>query len=65
MPQNNIYTVQELNRRIQDLISGEPWLGNLCVEGEITGFGRDKKGHCYFSLKDSSGVISAVMFAGK
>ena len=46
MPQNNIYTVQELNRRIQDLISGEPWLGNLCVEGEITGFGRDKKGHC-------------------
>ena len=65
MPQNNIYTVQELNQRIQELISGEPWLGSLCVEGEITGFGRDKKGHCYFSLKDSSGVVSAVMFAGK
>ncbi len=65
MPQNNIYTVQELNQRIQELISGEPWLGSICVEGEITGFGRDKKGHCYFSLKDSSGVISAVMFAGK
>ena len=65
MPQNNIYTVQELNQRIQELISGEPWLGSRCVEGEIPGFGRDKKGHCYFSLKDSSGVVSAVMFAGK
>lgn len=65
MPQNRIYTVKELNEGIQGLISGEAWLGNLCVEGEITGFGRDKKGHCYFSLKDASGVIAAVMFAGK
>lgn len=66
MPQqNNIYTVKELNERIQELVSGEPWLGSLGVEGEITGLGTDKRGHMYFSLKDPSGVLAAVMFAGK
>ena len=46
MPQqNNIYTVKELNERIQELVSGEPWLGSLGVEGEITGLGTDKRGH--------------------
>lgn len=64
MPQqNNIYTVKELNERIQELVSGEPWLGSLGVEGEITGLGTDKRGHMYFSLKDPSGVLAAVMFA--
>jgi len=66
MPQqNNIYTVKELNERIQELVSGESWLGSLGVEGEITGLGTDKRGHMYFSLKDPSGVLAAVMFAGK
>ena len=64
MPQqNNIYTVKELNERIQELVSGESWLGSLGVEGEITGLGTDKRGHMYFSLKDPSGVLAAVMFA--
>ena len=66
MPQqNNIYTVKELNERIQELVSGEPWLGSLGVEGEITGLGTEKRGHMYFSLKDPSGVLAVVMFAGK
>lgn len=65
MLQNSIYTVKELNEKIQELVAGEPWLGNLGVEGEISGLGRDKRGHMYFSLKDPSGVLSAVMFAGK
>lgn len=60
-----IYTVRELNLRIQELVAGEPWLGSLGVCGEIADFGRDKKGHIYFSLKDPSGMIAAVMFAGK
>ncbi|MFR5029567.1 MAG: exodeoxyribonuclease VII large subunit, partial [Coprococcus sp.] len=59
------YTVKELNERIQELVSGESWLGSLGVEGEITGLGTDKRGHMYFSLKDPSGVLAAVMFAGK
>lgn len=59
-----VYTVRELNERLQELICGEPWLGSLGVEGEITGLGRDKRGHMYFSLKDSGGVLSAVMFSG-
>lgn len=62
---STIYTVKELNEKIQELVSGEPWLGSLGVMGEITGLGRDKRGHMYFSLKDASGVLSAVMFAGK
>lgn len=65
MPQINVYTVKDLNLRLQELIGGEPWLNSLCVEGEITGLGTDKRGHMYFSLKDPSGVLSAVMFSGK
>jgi exodeoxyribonuclease VII large subunit len=37
---------------------------NLLIEGEISNFKRQASGHCYFSLKDASSQISAVMFRG-
>jgi len=34
----------------------------VSVVGEITGFSRAFSGHCYFSIKDSSGQLRCVMF---
>ena len=34
----------------------------VAVRGEISGFSRAASGHCYFSLKDSSGQLRCAMF---
>ncbi|MEY2801445.1 MAG: putative exodeoxyribonuclease large subunit [Pseudomonadota bacterium] len=34
----------------------------VTVQGEISGFARAASGHCYFSLKDTSGQIRCAMF---
>jgi exodeoxyribonuclease VII large subunit len=34
----------------------------IAVAGEISGFSRAASGHCYFSLKDSSGQLRCAMF---
>ncbi len=37
----------------------------LVVSGEIRDFKRHTSGHCYFSLKDESGILPCVMWASK
>ena len=34
----------------------------VTVRGEISGFSRATSGHCYFSLKDTSGQLRCAMF---
>src|SRR5258706_14103977 len=53
-------TISELN----DLIKGtlEKRLDALWVAGEISNFKAAPSGHCYFTLKDTTSQISAVMF---
>lgn len=58
----SVFTVEELNRQIRQLIEGE--LGLVWVQGEISNFKAHTSGHFYFSLKDSKSQISAVMFRG-
>jgi exodeoxyribonuclease VII large subunit len=64
--QNNsevvIFSVEELNRHIRQLIEGE--LGLVWIQGEISNFKAHTSGHFYFSLKDAKSQISAVMFRG-
>ncbi len=58
--QNTIYTVGRLTREIKSLLEGRyPF---LWITGEISNFVTPSSGHSYFSLKDSSAVISCVMF---
>lgn len=64
MPDNTI-TVSVLNRYIKQMIGGDPNLRRIVVKGEISNFTDHKKtGHFYFTLKDSSSSIRAVMFRG-
>lgn len=58
-------TVAELNEYIKMLLEGNPALGDVWVQGELSGTKLYASGHLYFSLKDSDSVISAVMFRGQ
>lgn len=58
------YTVTEINRIIKKKFDDDRFFSDLYVKGEITNCKYYPSGHIYFSMKDSSGQISCVMFAG-
>lgn len=60
----NVYSVGQVNQYIHNMFAQDFLLKNLCVKGEISNWKRHTSGHIFFSLKDKTGVISAVMFAG-
>ena len=62
MAEAKTYTVTEMNRLIKDLVEGSGLVSNVQVRGEISNFKRYPSGHCYFSLKDATGVLKCVMF---
>ena len=47
-------SVTQLNEYVGELLSRDPILRGLRVQGEISGFKRHSSGHLYFSLKDES-----------
>jgi exodeoxyribonuclease VII large subunit len=55
-----IFTVSQLNSRIRETIS-RPFR-SLVVEGEVSNFKIYPSGHLYFTLKDESASLKAVMF---
>lgn len=55
-----IWTVTELNSAIKDMI--EPNFEDIWLEGEVSNYKLYSSGHAYFTLKDESSQISAVMF---
>jgi len=57
-----VWSVAEINGRIKRLLEGE--IGNCWVRGEVSNLRRQASGHNYFSLKDQSGQIRAVLFRG-
>ena len=55
--------ISEITTLIKDLL--EQAFGQVTLEGEISNFRPSGAGHCYFTLKDESSAISAVMFRGR
>lgn len=55
-------TVSQLNDYVTRLLDADELLRSVYVRGEISNFKYYSSGHLYFSLKDSDGVVSAVMF---
>ena len=62
---NATYTVSEINSYIKAVLDGARQLQNVQILGEISNFKRYPSGHCYFTLKDSGGVLKCVMFRSK
>ncbi|NCA97208.1 MAG: exodeoxyribonuclease VII large subunit [Bacteroidia bacterium] len=63
MRSTDFYTVTSLNRHIKELFDGDSSLRLIRLKGEIANLKKYPNGHHYFTLKDESSVISAVMFA--
>lgn len=57
-----ILTVSDLNKMIRQSLEGQ--FGLIWIKAEISNFKPHSSGHFYFSLKDDSSQISAVMFRG-
>ncbi len=57
-----VLTVSELNALAQDML--EEAFPSVWVEGEISNLRRYPSGHTYFTLKDASAQVAAVLFRG-
>jgi exodeoxyribonuclease VII large subunit len=57
---DKIYSVSEVTREIKSLLESE--FQSIWVEGEISNFLHHNSGHRYFTLKDSSAQIKAVIW---
>lgn len=58
-------TVTQLNEYIKEKIDGDGFLSRVSVKGEISNFTNHyKTGHFYFTIKDETSLIRAVMFRG-
>lgn len=60
----NIYSVGQVNRYVKNLFVQDYVLKKVYVKGEVSNCKYHPSGHVYFSLKDETGVLSCVMFAG-
>ena len=61
----NVYTVRQVNSYIKNMFAQDFMLNRIYVKGEISNCKYHTSGHIYFSLKDESGTIACVMFAGQ
>ena len=62
MPEKKIYTVSAVNHIISSMFSDEDFFSSLAVTGEVSNVVYHRSGHIYFSVKDASSVLPAVMF---
>ncbi len=60
---NQAITVSQLNRYLKNCLAADENLRSLTVKGELSNFtNHQKTGHFYFTLKDVSASVKAVMF---
>ena len=58
------YTVGQVIKHTKNLLENDIFLGSMYVTGEISNCKYHSMGHIYFSLKDETGSMPAVMFKG-
>jgi len=59
-----VYSVRQVNAYIKNMFVQDFMLNRIYVKGEISNCKYHTSGHIYFSLKDESGAIACIMFAG-
>ena len=60
----SVYTVKQVNAYIKNMFAQDFMLNRIYIKGEVSNCKYHTSGHIYFSLKDESGLIACVMFAG-
>ena len=58
----NIYTIRQVNRYISNMFTQDFMLNRIYVKGEVSNCKYHTSGHIYFSLKDDTSALRAVMF---
>lgn len=62
-PAEHIWTVSQLNRQVAQTLQQQ--FSRIWVRGEISNFTQAASGHWYFSIKDGSAMVKAVMFRSR
>lgn len=62
---SRIYSVGQVNTYIKNMFSQDFMLNRISIKGEVSNCKYHTSGHIYFSLKDETGTLSCVMFAGQ
>jgi exodeoxyribonuclease VII large subunit len=57
-----VLTVAQLTAQLKSIVEGE--FAEVWVAGEISNFSRPQSGHCYFTLKDDTAQLRAVIWRG-
>ncbi len=60
----HVYSVGQVNTYIKNMFAQDFMLRRISVKGEVSNCKYHSSGHIYFSLKDETGTMAAVMFAG-
>jgi exodeoxyribonuclease VII large subunit len=58
----SVFTVSQVSSYIKSLFAEDVLLGDLWLSGEISNFKQATSGHCYFTLKDATSCIKAVIW---
>lgn len=61
-PSEQIFSVTQITELIREVL--QTTFNSITIEGEISNWRPSSAGHIYFTLKDNSSQISAVMFKG-
>ena len=61
----SVYSVTQVNSYIKNMFVQDFLLNRISVRGEVSNCKYHTSGHIYFTLKDKSGTLSAVMFASQ
>lgn len=60
----NIYSVGQINTYIKNMFAQDFLLHAISIKGEVSNCNYHPTGHIYFTLKDGTGALKAIMFAG-
>lgn len=61
---NSVYSVGQVNTYIKNMFTQDFLLNKIYIKGEVSNCKYHTSGHIYFSLKDETGAMACVMFAG-
>jgi len=60
--EQNYQSITELNSYIKEILDNNIYLNKVYLKGEISNFKNHTRGHLYFTLKDETSRLNAVMF---
>ena len=61
----SVYSVSQVNSYIKNMFAQDFALSHITARGEVSNCKYHTSGHIYFTLKDGTGTLAAVMFAGQ